>query len=156
METKERRAWMNMKDRCNNPRHKAFHNYGARGIVVCERWLSSFETFLEDMGFAPTKNHQLDRIDNNKGYYPRNCQWRTAKEQGNNRRTNHFLTLNDTTKTIADWAIVTGIKVSTISRRIKHGWSIKNALSIRPIQEYEKKKINGKYVKFNMEKEREA
>lgn len=48
--TSEYRAWAHMKERCYNPNYYLFHRYGGRGITVCDRWLHSFENFLEDMG----------------------------------------------------------------------------------------------------------
>jgi len=84
--TPEYRARVNMIDRCYNIVHYNFHNYGARGIIVCDRWLDSLETFIEDMGLRPSSKHSLDRIDNDGDYTPENCKWSTAKEQVNNRR----------------------------------------------------------------------
>lgn len=83
--TKIYRAWCNMINRCTNPNVPHYDNYGGRGITVCERWLSSFENFLEDMG-EPPPTHTIDRLDNDKGYFKENCAWRTPKEQANNRR----------------------------------------------------------------------
>ena len=82
---KEYRAWKAMRNRCNNPNYHAYHRYGGRGINVCNRW-SNFENFLNDMGKAPYKNYQLDRINNDKGYSPDNCRWVTPKENSNNRK----------------------------------------------------------------------
>lgn len=85
--TTEWLSWRAMKNRCYNKNHKDFQNWGARGIIVCDRWLSSFENFIEDMGMKPTPKHSIDRIDNDGNYEPGNCRWATAKEQRANQRT---------------------------------------------------------------------
>jgi len=82
--TRENKSWSSMIERCTNPNVKSYADYGARGITVCDRWLS-FENFFEDMGPRP-EGLTLDRKDNSLGYEPGNCKWSTAKEQQNNRR----------------------------------------------------------------------
>lgn len=78
-------AWAGMKSRCLTTSHADYKNYGARGITVCERWLT-FENFLLDMGQRPSSRHSLDRINNDGNYEPSNCRWATARQQNNNRR----------------------------------------------------------------------
>jgi hypothetical protein len=77
--------WVNMRQRCLNPRSPSYKDYGGRGIGVCERWLS-FVNFLEDMGERPSGNHSIDRINPNGGYSPDNCRWATAIEQSQTKR----------------------------------------------------------------------
>jgi hypothetical protein len=83
--TPEWAAWVGMRMRCCNPKHKDWKNWGGRGITVCERWLK-YENFLADVGRKPTSKHQLDRINNNGNYEPGNVKWSTQKEQMLTRR----------------------------------------------------------------------
>lgn len=76
--------WVDMRNRCNNPRNHAYAYYGGRGIKVCREW-NTYEMFERDMGPHPGKGWTLDRIDNNKGYSKENCQWTSRKTQGRNR-----------------------------------------------------------------------
>jgi len=75
-------SWSNMIQRCTNPKHPAYSYYGGRGITVCEEW-RDFKNFLKDMGERP-KDLTLERIDNNKGYYPDNCKWASRYDQVRN------------------------------------------------------------------------
>lgn len=82
------RVWNAMKDRCRNPNNKAYANYGARGIKVCDRWLykRGFWNFVDDMGDRPSKEHSLDRIDPNSDYCPENCRWANRHTRNTNYR----------------------------------------------------------------------
>jgi len=88
--------WASMLQRCNNPNNPAYHNYGGRGIKVCERWYD-FNNFLADVGERPHPDRSLDRYPNNDGHYePGNVRWATAEQQRNNqglKRLDQFTTV---------------------------------------------------------------
>jgi hypothetical protein len=75
-----------MKDRCLNSAHRSYPGYGGRGIGVDPRWLESFAAFIADVGPRPSPRHSLDRVDNDRGYWPDNVRWATRSEQASNRR----------------------------------------------------------------------
>jgi hypothetical protein len=82
----EYNCWANLISRCTNHKNIGFENYGGRGITVCDRWLNSFEDFLNDMGTRPSDKHSIDRIDVNGDYEPSNCTWSTREVQARNTR----------------------------------------------------------------------
>lgn len=125
----ERNAWRGMIDRCVNSKHAAYHNYGGRGITVCERWIKSYSDFLEDMGVRPSNKHSLDRKENDKGYYKENCRWALKEVQDNNKRTNVNIEYQGVIKTIAQWAVIKGIRFDTLWCRLEAGWSVEKSLT---------------------------
>jgi len=75
-----------MKNRCHNPKAANYARYGGKGVVVCDEWRSSFETFARDMGPKPSYKHSIERKDNTKGYNKDNCRWATTEEQAANKK----------------------------------------------------------------------
>lgn len=122
-------TWCQMRQRCKNPNDSSYHKYGGRGITVCLRW-NSFRTFVSDMGERPTSQHSIDRINNNKGYSPKNCRWATKKEQAHNRRGLRWYSFCGERLIASEWAKRFGITLGTLIEAIdKHGWrvALKNA-----------------------------
>lgn len=127
--TREYRTWALMKSRCLDKNNKKYKNYGARGIKVCEKWLS-FENFLEDMGIKP-KNLTLERINVNGNYEPSNCKWATHKEQANNKTNNVYLTYKNKTMNLSQWADFLNISYSVIRTRKHRNYSIEKILEVK-------------------------
>lgn len=120
-------VWKTMLARCENPKNKSYPRYGGRGIAVSDRW-HSFENFAADMGEPPTGDHQIERVDNDKGYEFWNCRWATRYEQAQNKHNTRTLTYKGRTQTISEWAAETGVKRETLKMRLRKGWTADEAL----------------------------
>lgn len=122
-------VWAHMLDRCRNRRSKMYSRYGARGISVCDRW-QSFENFLSDMGQKPD-GLSLDRIDNNGNYEPGNCRWATDRMQNRNRSVSPVYEWKGEMRSLADLADEHGLKWRRVYERVRMGWSLEDALTIK-------------------------
>ena len=115
-------CWQDMKNRCYNKNRKKYEIYGARGITVCDEWKNNFKCFYDwakSNGYSD--NLTLDRIDVNGNYCPENCRWATAKEQANNTRANHKITINGITKNLCEWLDLYKISSSSYQYRKRKG-----------------------------------
>ena len=122
-------AWRNAISRCHDPDNKHYTNYGARGIYVCEKWRSSFEAFLADVGEPPFEGATLDRINNDRGYEPTNVRWATRTEQLLNRRNTVYVQFEGKQHLLYDLCASRGIPSSVVRSRLYRGWSLDKALS---------------------------
>lgn len=113
-------TWKAMRTRCKSKTSPAYKNYGAIGIAVCKRW-REFPPFLKDMGRRPTRAHTIERINNNKGYSPKNCRWATLQEQLRNKRNTRYVVYYGKKIRLQDLAIRLGIHVGTLTYRAAHG-----------------------------------
>lgn len=82
----ENGIWRGAINRCYNKKCDKYRYYGGRGIKVCERWINSFENFLEDLGRRPSSKHWIERKNPDGDYEPENCCWSTISDQQQNRR----------------------------------------------------------------------
>ena len=119
-----------MLGRCFRENHQAYHNYGGRGITVCDDWKDSFINFFN---WAIKNGYQdnltIDRIDNNGNYEPCNCHWVSKAEQTRNSRKNVYFTYNGITKTISEWARLLNIPLTTFRRRILENRTFEEIIS---------------------------
>ena len=116
--TLEYQRWGNMLTRCRNSQNISYEYYGRRGISVCTRW-ESYTNFLADLGRTPSRQHQLERIDNDGNYEPGNVRWATRKEQGRNKRNNVLLTHVGRTQCLSAWAEETGFSMKRLWTRYR-------------------------------------
>lgn len=128
------KSWGSMRGRCLTPSDPSYAKYGGRGITICSAW-EDYKVFLAEMGERPSLMHSIERIDVNGPYCPSNCKWATATEQARNQRNTVRLTLGGVTKPLAQWADELGIPEYNIRSRIRHGWSVSEALTT-PVQKY--------------------
>lgn len=128
-------AWKAMKQRCQNPRCHAYHNYGARGITVCDEW-QKFEPFCEwalENGYQ--KGLDLDRRDNDGNYSPENCRWITRRENTNNRRNTIMIDVDGVILPETVWSERLGIGRTLIKQWMKNHGVEYTASRIRDIQQ---------------------
>lgn len=141
-DVREFKIWQRMVERCHNPDANNYRFYGGLGHFVCDRWRSSAEAFIADMGQAPSDSHSIDRIDTLRHYTcgkceqckasgePANCRWVTKHTQARNAKNNRWYTHNGKTLILKDWAAEVGIKYLTLHCRIARGWSFADAITL--------------------------
>jgi hypothetical protein len=124
--TPEYAAYCHSKARCENPNNPNYPDYGGRGI---EFRFTSFTEFLAELGLRPSDGFSIDRIDHNGHYEKGNVRWATREEQARNKRNNVNLEYEGRIQCVAAWAEELGFAASVISKRLKRGWSIEQALT---------------------------
>lgn len=108
-----------IKQRCYNPKSKAYKHYGGRGIKICSDWLNNFENFAKwsyENGYDDKLT--IDRINYDESYCPENCRWVDMRTQANNRRNNHIITYKNKNYSVADFCRAFGLNEQTTRERI--------------------------------------
>lgn len=118
--TQAYKAWCNLRQRCNNPKHNSYHRYGGRGISVHPRWLESFENFIEDMGH-PEEGMSIERKNNDGNYEPGNCEWIPMPVQAKNRHNNIYFEFDGEKLSLREISARCGIPYDTTYGRLKRG-----------------------------------
>lgn len=118
--------------RCENPEHRAYANYGGRGIRVHAAWLdvAVFVRAVEDEIGIPSQQVDIDRIDNDRGYEPGNIRWSSRKENCRNQRRTRLITARGEQLPIGEWAERLGASAAVIAERLKAGWTVDRAVTV--------------------------
>ena len=122
-----------MIQRCTNPNNHEYHNYGGRGITICEEWTTSKDAFINwALANGYRQGLSIDRINNDGNYCPENCRWATPKEQSRNMRKNLYITLCGETHLYSDWPKILGLSKSGFRKRLESGWSEERIVNEAP------------------------
>lgn len=145
-----------MKERCNNPNSRNYRWYGAKGIKVCEEWENdylSFKKWAIDNGYdetLPRGVQTIERIDNNKGYSPDNCTWKTIQEQQRHKKSNTLFEMNGESHILSEWAEILNVDYNLLRSRVgSYGWTLEQAIN-EPI--YAKAKREKIKIEYNGER----
>lgn len=130
--TKLYKSWAAMKRRCDfpDPLHKKY--YADKGITYCEEWKDFLPFMKWALNNGYVEGYTIERIDNEKGYFPENCKWIPASEQCLNKTNKSHLIIDDVDKSYTEWGREYGLRENTIRMRVKYGWSGKDLL--KPVE----------------------
>ena len=138
------KVWRGMIDRCYYKSQKYYKHYGGRGITICDEWKNNFISFynwaIKNGYDSQAKRGQctIDRIDNDKGYYPENCRWVDIKTQLNNTSVTKRIFYKNKFMTLYEISKICGIKKNIIYARLYRGWSIERATTQKVKENKEK------------------
>lgn len=123
-------VWNGIKQRCTNPNNSSYHNYGGRGIKICDEWANNYKSFYDwaiHAGYE--KGKEIDRIDNDGNYEPDNCRFVYKETQANNKRNVLLYKIRGTTKSLSQWCREYKQDYFLVRQRVyKLGWAIEDAL----------------------------
>lgn len=124
--------WACMKTRCYNSNDKRYKDYGGRGIKICNEWRDDFQNFYDwSIANGYSEDLTIDRIDNDKGYFPENCRWVDRKTQQRNRRNNRIITINGESHCLSEWCEILNLNYAKVKARLDQcHWSPEKALEI--------------------------
>lgn len=124
------KIWVGIKQRCYNVDSSEYHNYGAKGVVMCDKWVNNPEVFIRwgiENGWEKGLQVDKDIIPMKLGiqpmmYSPEMCCFVTPEVNSNNRSITIFIEYNGERLSISDWAKRTGLSRDRIDDRYRKGW----------------------------------
>lgn len=134
--TKLYEVWKSIKQRCYNPKHHAYKNWGGRGIKVCDEWKENFQAFYdwsysngykEECQKSEKDKLTIDRINNDGDYCPSNCRWVNRTTQSRNKRVNKKIIYKNEEHCLVEWCEILNLYYQTINARLRRGWSIEKS-----------------------------
>lgn len=128
------RVWKSLRARCYNKNAGQYKDYGGKGVLVCDEWNSSFISFFRwCMANGWEEGLQLDKDTKGNGmlYSPDTCCFVTPKVNSNKRTTSRYITYNNETKTVSEWAGHFKISLKNLYQRLSRGWSVEKCFNYK-------------------------
>lgn len=132
------RVWNAMKDRCYRKKSQDYPDYGGRGVVVCDEWVNDFKAFYS----WAIANGWQDGLQIDKDlkaiaanvepllYSPMWCQFVTPSDNSNGRRNNRIIEYNGERRTLAEWAKMFNLSISSFRSRLeRNGWVLEDFIA---------------------------
>lgn len=123
-------VWHGMINRCDNPKHKSYCDYGEKGVSVCKEWHDSKKFFEWALSHGYKEGLEIDRIDTSGDYCPKNCRWITRLKNANNKTNNRIISHNGEEKTLAEWARYYGVDYKQLHKNISKGYPLDEAVKM--------------------------
>lgn len=141
--------WRCMKTRCLNKNAKNYSNYGGRGIDIFDGWKNNYKAFrLWALSNDYADDLSIDRIDNNRGYYPENCRFVTTKQQARNRRSNRIVHYQKNSFCVAEFAEMFDLTYGFVYRKASRCfWNIPKYI-VRPAVQLKINFLEGRQLTF--------
>lgn len=124
------RIYHGIKKRCYNKKDSSYGRYGAKGIKMCDEWLSDFINFYNWATSHGYKNTlTIERKDYRGDYTPENCIWIPAEEQARNTSRNVYHEYKGKKKLLGEWAKEYNLPFTCVRKRLVRGWTLDKALN---------------------------
>jgi len=130
--------WSNIKGRCYTETNKAYYNYGAKGVRMCDEWVNDFESFYKwslDNGWVKGLHIDKDIIPKKLGikpilYSPSMCS--VVDRKNNNYVTSQtvFVEYMGEEYCLKELTDKLGLKYKRVHERLLRGWTLEDAISL--------------------------